>query len=399
VSNEYRTLFDAYLSTSLQETIGQVARADPLVPEEVRQQAWHLLSYAFALEPTWPLTSDLLLKLAPKMEQAGLRGEWIPYLEQGLCSAQAQGDVKMAAECQLCIGHLYRLQSEFSPARQWLTKSLADFVAACDDHGQARALNQLAYVDYLQHRYGDADRFVNQALDLLEADHPERAMSYFVQGMIAIDHKRWQEAEAYHRLSLALREKQGDQRRIAWSLQNLGYALRGQGRFGEAITCYQQAGGILYSIGDAYNKAHVEMNLGLAYLHSEHPLEALAYFTTAAQTFHKLGDRLQLARLHTNLGLAHMALHDWGQAENAFVISIDLFQALGNVSARLNATDGLAMTYLAQKQFVKASSLLEQAIALLSTSPTIAHYDYLVRSLTNHLQEAKQGIAQGAIPA
>jgi tetratricopeptide (TPR) repeat protein len=217
--------------------------------------------------------------------------------------------------------------------------------------------------------------------------------------MIAIDHERWQEAEVYHRLSLVLREKQGDQRRIAWSLQNLGYALRGQGRFGEAITCYQQAGGILHSIGDAYNKAHVEMNLGLAYLHSEHPPEALAYFTTAAQTFHKLGDRLQLARLHTNLGLAHMALHDWRQAEDAFVISIDLFQALGNVSARLNATDGLAMTYLAQKQFVKASSLLEQAIALLSTSPTVAHYDYLVRSLTNHLQEAKQGIAQVAIPA
>jgi tetratricopeptide (TPR) repeat protein len=395
----YLNLFHAYIQKGLQQALERVRAAEPLVPEADRQQAWHLLSYAFNVDAAWPATRDLMLALAPKMEQAGQREEWIAYLEQGLRQSQAVGDSLTTAECQVHIGHLYRLVSKFNPARQWLTASVEGFAAQGDKQGQARALNQLAYVEYLQHQYDEANGMVEQALALLEAEDPERAMSYFIQGMIAIDHERWQEAEAYHCQSLMLREKQGDKRRIAWSLQNLGYALRGQGKFSEAIIYYQQAIENLKQIGDAYNSAIAQMNLGIAYNECGQPAVALLYYRGAEAIFHKVYDRLYLAKLYNNLGVNYLALSDWSQAENAFLFSIDQYERIVDDNARLDAIDGLAMTYLAQQQYVKAKNLLESALATLSRVTDRSSHDYLLASLTKHLQEARQGIIDLALTA
>jgi tetratricopeptide (TPR) repeat protein len=281
----YLTLFHDYIQSGLQQSLERVRAAEPLVTEPDRQQAWHLLSYAFGAETGWLSTRELLLELAPKMEQAGYREEWIPYLEQGIQQSQKVGDGIAEIEFKSQIGILYRLQNKFDFAHQWLTASAERSVELGETQRQACALNQLAYVACLRYSYIEASHLAKTALDLLVTDDPERAMSYFVLGMVAINCECWQEAEDYHRRSLKLREKQFDKRKIAWSLQNLGFALYGQQRFEEATVCYEQAIGISDEIQDPLNQAIMLMNLGNIYLQTRRFETALNHYAKAEAKF------------------------------------------------------------------------------------------------------------------
>jgi tetratricopeptide (TPR) repeat protein len=286
-ATSYITLFHEYILGALEQSLDCVRVAEPLVSEAEREQAWHLLSFALNVDPAWPLVRDLLLALAPKMEQAGFRDEWLPYLEEGLRQSERQADRRTAAELHLQIGLLYRLQSKFAEARAHLAVSIENFIILEQMQNQARALNELAYTCFLQQHHTKAEQLVESALNLLDESDPERAMSYRIRGVLALEYSRWQEAEENHRKSLELCEKQGDKRRIAWCLQNLGYALRGQEKFTEAITCYKYAAEMLDNIQDKYHWAIVQINLGLAYRLSNQPDEALACHLQGEKVFSK----------------------------------------------------------------------------------------------------------------
>ena len=257
--------FQAYLERNLRYLSDLVATATPLPDEEARIQAMHTLTFALRVPALWDLTRQLLLKLSPKMEQAGHRSDWLVYLAEATTLSEQRTDWATAAECTLQRGLLHRLLSEFPLAIEQLQRSVALWQQIGAGRDQARALNELAWVAYLQNQTGPATTYVEQALALLPAADPERAMCYRVQGMIAIAHERWAEAEAYHRQALTIFATGGDDRKAAWSLQNLAYALRGQKRFEEAIEYYEQAAVLLLEEGDLYHWSTVQMNLGITY--------------------------------------------------------------------------------------------------------------------------------------
>jgi tetratricopeptide (TPR) repeat protein len=365
-----------------------VATAEPLPDEETRVQAMHTLSYAFGAPDLWPLTRQLVLTLAPKMEQAGHRDDWLIYLEQATALSEEQADWAAAAECTLQRGMLHRLLSQFPLAIERLQRSIALCQQIGAGRDQARALNELAWVAYLQHQTAAATSYVEQALALLTEDDPERAMCYRVQGMIAIAHERWGEAEVYHRQALAIFATQGDDRKAAWSLQNLAYALCGQQRFDEAIGYYEEAAKILRELSDRYNLAVVFFNLGIAWYQLGAVDRAIVYYVDACTAFKELNNKLFLARIHTDLGLALLACSRYGEAEAAFLTSIQFFTEISDDAWRLNAMDGLAMLYLTQQAYTKAIEVLENALCALPQISGATNYDYLHHSLTAHLQDA-----------
>lgn len=383
------TTFHQYIRAGVQASLARV-QAEHVVPETDRQQAWHILSFALNVPEVWDVTRALLLVLAPKMEQAGFREEWLCYLEQGLRQSQKLGDDITTAELQFEIGLLCRLQSEFGRAQFFLSASVDSATVLRHTYGQRRAYNELAYLAFLQHRYQEAETYVQQALFLSDEEDAERAMSYRVKGMIEIDHNRWQDAETYHRNALRLFEKYNNRRKIAWSLQNIGYALRGQQKYVDAISYLMQAGTILSELRDIFHWAIVQMNIGIAYMYNMQPNEAQPYYVHAETSFRRLGSKQFQAKVNINFGLNYLALNDLRQAEQAFALSIELFHQLGDDSERLNAMDGLALVYLAQKQFEKATDLLNQALAELPIIIGKPIYEYLAKSLHGHLEEAQR---------
>jgi tetratricopeptide (TPR) repeat protein len=391
ITHDYTTTFHTYILRTTEFALARVRATEGLLADDVRKQALHALSYALGLADAWPVVRDLLLLMAPKMEQAGHREDWMPYLAQGITAGERQGDWPAVAEYQLQLGMLYRMISQFEPAKVWLTASQTNFVKSAAAPDQARALNELAWVEHLQHRYDEATAHAQQALVLLPADHPECGMSYRVLGMVAFEQRKWPEAEVLHRKALEFFEQYGDQRQIAWGFQNLASALRGQQKFKEALISYQSAAEVLFSINDSYNWAIVQMNLGSTYLYAEQPNLALLCLSNAEQVIYRLNDRLQMARIYTNQGLVYLALHNYIHAENGFQLAIDLYARLGDERWRLNAADGLAMAYLGQGAFMRAVEVLEAALQDLPGIEGMPNYAYLLKSLNEHLQQARAG--------
>jgi tetratricopeptide (TPR) repeat protein len=383
--------FQAYLQRNLRYLSDLVATATPLPDEEARTQAMHTLTFALRVPALWDLTRQLLLALSPKMEQAGHRGDWLVYLAEATALSEQRADWATAAECYLQRGLLHRLLSEFPLAIEQLQRSVALWQQIGAGRDQARALNELAWVAYLQNQTGPATTYVEQSLALLPADDPERAMCYRVQGMIAIAHERWAEAEAYHRQALTIFATGGDDRKAAWSLQNLAYALRGQARYEEAIEYYEQAAVLLLEEGDLYHWSTVQMNLGLTYHHSGKSEIAVYYYTVARSVPISVLDTFHRARLSLNTAVALMTLSQFPQAEAAFLEAIQLHTETGAKSWRLNDMDGLAMTYIGWGKFDDAIRVLQQALTELPTVVDAPNYSYLCDSLHKHWEEAHQG--------
>ena len=78
---DYATFFSDVLIDALVDATRRVHDAESRLPEAEREDAWHLLSYAFDQDVAWQETRQLVFALAPRMELAGFREDWINYLQ------------------------------------------------------------------------------------------------------------------------------------------------------------------------------------------------------------------------------------------------------------------------------------------------------------------------------
>ena len=390
---DYPTLFRGYIARRIQQVQHVVATEEFVHSRPKQEQALRVLDYALVDPPDPDAVSALLIAMAPAMEQAGHSEAWRAYLLQGIRLSRRVGDVATEAELAFHIGILFQRQSQFTEAHSWLRTSTNLFAEIDLTTGQARTLNQLAFVEYLRHDYDQANQRAEQAILLAGTDQKLQAMTHFLKGSIAMAHGHWVEAEAWYRHSLALRQATGDQRRTAWSLMDLANALRRQQRFNEAINYYLQSAEILASLDDRYFWSHVQMNLGLAYFHNNEVASALRCYQLAQTNWQTYNDLLNLAKLKTNMGLAYLALDDPALAEDAFSGSINFYQRLEDDAGALNSTDGLAMALLAQQRYPDAITKLNCALREISKIADLPLYNYLLNSMTTHLVEAQQGLA------
>lgn len=362
------------------------------LPDETKALAFHLLSYALKSPTGWPEVRALLLALAPRLEQAGHRDDWLPYLEQGLQQSLAQRDDLATAELALHIGSLHYRRSRFAEADNWLTRSYDSFAQQKNYSGQGTALNRLALVAVRSGQPQRAEAQAQQALSCLPSDAPECANSYAVLGEVARERRLWAAAESYDRRALAIWQRQGNQREIARGLRNLGPALREQAKLDEAIACYEQALALFATIHDPVNQAVTEMNLGILYSMQQQHGRALPCHQAAERIFRLVQDQVNLAKVYTNMGVALRALGDYPQAIQVQLAGIQIRRQLGQTRWLYNALDGLGLTYLANQDFAKAIETFQHALSQVSQMANDPGADRLHELLTTHLQQARHAL-------
>jgi len=361
-----------------------------LLPEEEQLLAMHLLSHAFQFAIAWPVTSHLLVAVAPQMEQAGHRDDWIPYLQQGVERSRALQDAKTEAELNLQLGILYQLLGQYGEANAYYAASVACFKTVNDRRGQAKAMIRQAQLYRLQRHYGEASQFVEAGFKLLTEDDVERARGYTVQGEIANDNDQWIEAVRLFEQSLKLWRRAGNQRMIAWNLTNLGVALRSLGSYQSAINHYTEAIDTLGDTNDPVHWAVTHMSLGNVFLTLHDSQEALRLYTLAEPVFQKTQEQLRLALLDNNRGIAHRELKQWEQAKAAYQSSIQRYQLIGNVELETNATDGLGLVATGQGAYEEAVDIFNHAVNLLKQFEAEPGWPYLHKEVQRHLQDARE---------
>ncbi|MEZ4863997.1 MAG: tetratricopeptide repeat protein [Caldilineaceae bacterium] len=392
---DYLTRFKKNTQRSVKAMLTRVQEDQtPTLVQATRVSALHVLSYALRLPEAWPATSALLVALAPKLEQAGYRTEWLAYLQQGVAMSRQCQDLHSTAELYLQIGLLYRLQSQLTDARTALEQSIDLFFALDEQRDEARALNQLAYVAWQQHQHDEVRALAQRALERLPTNDLARAMSLSALGLNALEEQQWQQAVTYHRMALGIRAEHGNRKEMAWSLQNLAYALRGQGEYETAIIYFEEALTILDEVQDPAHSAIVQMNLGITYSQQGNPHKALELYTQAETTFRRLGDQWYLAKVLTNQGIDCLALQEWSRAEECFALATNLFALLNDASERLNALDGLGLSYLKQKRAAEALATFEAVLADLHQIQGTRAYPNLLQVIDKQIAQAQESVEQ-----
>lgn len=334
-------------------------------PENERRFAMHLLKYAFLFPEVWPRTSRLLIQLAPKMEQAGHRRDWLPLLKQGAEQSQLLADERTSAELQLNLGILHQLLGDYAVAAQRLSASIHQFGQIDARLDQARAMNRLAYIERLRGRYGEATCLAENATHLLSPLDPEYGSSHTVLGAVAFDLGDWAGAAEHFRQSLILWEETGNQLMIARRLRDLGPALRAQQRYTEAIDCYARAIALFGEFQEPAQQAVTRMNLGVVYTELREVEQAVALYRLAEPIFQQMGDERQLAMLYYNLGLAYDAGQQIEQAQAAFLTSIAHGLNSGDVAFLIDTVEKLIAIYITLPQHTEVLFALQQGRGLL----------------------------------
>ncbi|MCB0094235.1 MAG: tetratricopeptide repeat protein [Caldilineaceae bacterium] len=364
---DFQALFQEYVSNSVQAVLEQMEPgSDTPLNDKERERALYVLKYALNDVQTWEHTSALLLRMAPKMEMAGYRDEWIAYLQLGIEQSEKLCDLESQGELSIQTGYLYYLRGNYDAATRCFETGLRAFSANDSPSGQGICQNRLAMVSVQQGRYEEARHRVNMALQLLDSKEIDCANSYYVLGEVARLKHAWSESEGYFKRALTIWETHGDKRRSAWGLRNMGATLRKQGRYEEAIICYEKALNLFQYIQDPVNKASTQMNLGNILWETDCLSEALELYEAAKKIFLEVQDDLKIARIYTNIALCYHAMGKYEETEYYFSRSIDLWENLNHIPSLCNVLECLSLTYLQQGKFCKARLTIQKALSYMS---------------------------------
>jgi len=390
LNNDYLNVFKQHIGRRAQVIQGDVQQAETILPDKTMKQALRLLDHSLKLAEVWPDTRALLLTIAPKMEQAGYRDEWMPYLEQGIRQSQTLADLEAKVELYFQLG---RMRGKFEEARTHFEASLSGSERLNAPFSQARAMNRLAQVARLQRQFARATRLAGAALSLLGDQEVERAYSYLVLGTVALDKRDWPEAIELFKQSLILWDQDKNPRMMGRCLISLGAALRPINKYQEAIVAYNKAITLFEEVQDPVYRAVAQMNLGNIYYIIDQPYEAIKLHLQAEHVFRRVQDRFYLANVHHNLGMAYRKLQQWDKAEASYLLSIEHRETTGNIARLVDAMDGLGLVHLEQGQPEQARATFEAALNRLAQIKDEPGYDHLNQMVTGHLLEASKEVA------
>jgi tetratricopeptide (TPR) repeat protein len=357
-----------------------IARSVTLAMEEAAQPGWRpepsnrdrllfSLANALRLPAAWPTALPLLATLAPRMEQAGLREEWLEYVERGIECCDSSGDLQTAAHLALERGILLERLGRLPQAQGSLEQAVERYTTCGNRRGAAKAHNRLAYVLRGRNAAIEAAEHVERAQTLLDFDDSELLYCDLMWGVLARDRHDWVAAEMHlQRCVDGLRATQ-DQRMYGMSLINLGGVYVASQEYAKAVEHFNRAVGVLAEIGDRANEALVHLNLGGIYLCLHQPECALDESLTAEAVYRELQDEQRLALVYSNLALAYGQLRRVPEAERSFEAAIERFQSLGDYNNLVDTMIDLGRLYLQHNRRQEARQCTMQAYDLLENLP------------------------------
>lgn len=397
----YPQFFRESMIRYAERSLEDVKDARSVLSDAMRVQALHVLSFALKWTEAWPIAKDLLLAIAPKMEQAGYRDDWMLYLERGIEQSRLQKCWQTEAEFLFYQGILLTAMAQYEKATNTLLSSLHlaeknDLTTIANipsiskmsfQHKKAKTLNRLAHVAYEQENFSKSSWYARQALELLPKSDAECAYSYAMLGHAAQAAHESSGAVRYFENALILRRTEGNRRMISSNLRNLGIVYKNWGKYDKAIQLYQEVIRMHTEEEDPILYAATIMNLGNIYVATERFDEALNTYATVEPIFQRYNDNSQLAMLYTNRGIALRSMACWHKAEQSLLMSIELSRQVKKYRLLINAYDALSIVYIKQKVLSKASGAIDDASSYLDYIEDSKVRNKMSKMLEARLQE------------
>ncbi|XP_006902609.1 PREDICTED: nephrocystin-3 [Elephantulus edwardii] len=317
----------------LYETLGRFLKDLGLLGQAVVPLQRSLELRETALDPDHPSVARALHQLAGVYVQGKKFGHAEQLYKQALEMAETAfgADHPLVARELEALVTLYQKQNRYEQAEHFRKKSfkirqkatkrkgnlygfallrrralqLEELTLGKDTPENARTLNELGVLYYLQNNLDTADQFLRRSLEmrerLLGPDHPDCAQS--LNNLAALCHERQQlgkAAELYERaLDIRKRALAPDHPSLAYTVKHLAILYKKMGKLDKAVPLYELAVEIRQKSFGAKHPSVATALVNLAVLHSQMKkhIEALPLYERALKIYED-----SLGRMHPRVG-------------------------------------------------------------------------------------------------
>jgi predicted ATPase/class 3 adenylate cyclase len=320
--------------------------------EQLRQRhAAYYLALAEAAEP----------KLRGLHQQS-----WLERLEAehdnlraAMTWALESGEGSFALRLSAILSPFWEVRGHFTEGRQWLTKAL--------DQGQdgSAALRAAAFTGagtmaFCQCDYAQAKQWHQQALDLYRSLGDERGMAFALNNLGAQNLRQGdlEAAKEYFAESLKLAQRLGDQWLSAIALHSLGVLLFQQCNFEAAMRHFTDSLAIAQQLEMERLSAMTLQVMGEIARHQRYNARAVDLYSQSLTLQRKLGDQYGACYSLVSLGNVAMAEDNHAQAMAFYGEALPLCQAYDNYEQAAECLEGMAHAAARCAQSQRAARLL-----------------------------------------
>ena len=302
----------------------------------------------------------------------------------------------------LLLSHLERAWGE---GKEWWAKAGSLLKQGKDEKAQVEAARALRAWSPLRGRLVDVlvsffdlhsywpqgERLLYPALEVARSlgDRHAEGRTLGNLGIVYRMQGRWDEAIGCYEESLGIFQELGDRHGEGATLTNLGSVYLQQGRWEEAIECYEEDLAICRELGDRHGEGQTLMGLGTVYAQQGRRGEAIECYEESLAIFRELGDRHGEGATLTNLGDVYLRQGRWEEAIECYEKDLAIFRELGDRYGEGQTLGNLANLYAERDELDKA---LEAAGHALRIFQELKAYPDLV---TCHCQMASLSLRAG----
>jgi tetratricopeptide (TPR) repeat protein len=258
------------------------------------------------------------------------------------------------------------------------------------DPGFALAWLQLGRMHYNQGAWPKALESYAKAEVLFQTKGDEKNLAWSLNNMGNVHFSQGRRAEAmkFYEESLALRRKIGDELGVAMTLGNIGIVHGQEGRYADASRCYEESLGISRKLNDEPGVAMTLGSLGILNGRQGRHEEAKRHFEESLAISRKLGDAPRMAKTLGNIGLVHESQGRFDEAMKCYAESLALKRKLGDEPGAVLTLFNMALLHKKQNKYAEALPLAREAAQLAHKLglPDAADYDKLVAELEKAAQ-------------
>ncbi|WP_458640439.1 ATP-binding protein [Streptomyces sp. NC-S4] len=276
-----------------------------------------------------------------------------------------------------------------------LQRTALDVAVAADDvAGQAMAHRNIATVESLLGRYGQAEAGLLRALDLFRAVGDRHREGIVLQHLAKVQRITGRTGEAADTLREALDRfvGVGDGRGQAAVWVDMGQLHQFTGQYPQAIAGLEKALALLRPLGEVLGQANALSTLGNVHRAMGRYPEAEARHRESLVLYRRLGSLLGQTNALTDLGDVQRLTGAYDEAETGLREALRLARAVGSRIATAEALTYLGFIQLRRGRLAEAEADLREALALceaLGSALGLAH-------VRQHLAEVE--CAAGALP-
>jgi predicted ATPase/class 3 adenylate cyclase/DNA-binding CsgD family transcriptional regulator len=191
-----------------------------------------------------------------------------------------------------------------------------------------------------------------------------RAKAYSTAGTLAFNQTELEQSALFHQQALALYQALGDQRGIAFALNNLGGQALWLGDIVRGEQLLREALPLARAIGDGWLTGNILNNLGIHMRESGNSRQALMYYRESLELYREQGDRSLISIGLFNSAEALLDLGEHTQAAERLEEALAMARTQGNRLTAAFALQMLGRIGGAQGQIERAIGLYEESVAL-----------------------------------